>query len=64
MKLSDGVALKEAVGDNPNIFYQTEKTATPIISDKATITLPKLKSTWLYDIETQPGKKYALVARL
>lgn len=40
MKMSHGVVLKEAKGDNTNAFYQTEKIANPIISDKATITLP------------------------
>jgi alpha-L-fucosidase 2 len=63
MKMSSDVALKEAKGDNPNTFYQTEKTATPVISDKATITLPKLKATWLYDIKTQAGNTYTVVTK-
>jgi alpha-L-fucosidase 2 len=61
MKMSNGAALKEATGDNPNTFYQTEKTAEPIISDKATIALPQLKQTWLYDINTQPGSIYRII---
>ena len=63
IKMSNGVALKEAKGDNTNAFYQTEKTATPIISDKATIALPPLKSTWLYDIKTQPANMYMIVVK-
>ena len=63
MKMSDGNKLNEANGDNMNVFYQTEKVATPIISDKAIITLPQLKQTWLYDINTQPGKLYSMVVR-
>ncbi|MEP6682221.1 MAG: hypothetical protein ABJA35_03135, partial [Parafilimonas sp.] len=63
IKMSNGAALKEANGDNTNAFYQTEKTAAPIVSDKATITLPQLKETWLYDINTQPGKIYSMVAK-
>ena len=63
MKRSNGVALKEAKGDNTNAFYQTEKTATPVISDKATIALPPLKSTWLYDIKTQPANMYMIVVK-
>jgi alpha-L-fucosidase 2 len=63
MKMSNGVALKEAKGDNTNAFYQTEKTATPVISDKATIALPPLKSTWLYDIKTQPANMYMIVVK-
>jgi alpha-L-fucosidase 2 len=52
---SDGSSLGKASGENTNPFYQTQKTATPIISDKATITLPDLKATWLYDVPTVAG---------
>jgi alpha-L-fucosidase 2 len=55
---SDGSSLGKASGENTNPFYQTQKTATPIISDKATITLPDLKATWLYDVPTVAGKTY------
>ena len=58
IKAVDGKTLKTAAGKNTNVFYQTEKTATPIISDKATITLPDLKETWLYDVPTVAGKTY------
>jgi alpha-L-fucosidase 2 len=61
MKLSNGAVLKEATGDNTNPFFQTEKTAAPILSDKATITLPQLKPTWLYDVPTIAGKTYTFV---
>ena len=63
MKMSDGALLREAKGGNANAFYQTEKIANPVISDKATITLPQLKQTWLYDINTQPGKTYSVVLK-
>ena len=59
---SDGSGLRKASGENTNPFYQTEKTATPIISDKATITLPLLKETWLYDVPTVMGKTYVFVS--
>jgi len=62
MKMSNDGMLKEATGNNTNTFYQTEKTATPIISDKATIILPQLKETWLYDLKTQPGKIYSFIS--
>ena len=61
MKLSNGAVLKEATGANTNFFFQTEKAASPIISNKATITLPQLKPTWLYDIPTVAGKTYAFI---
>ena len=63
MKMSNEKILRIASGYNTNVFYQTEKIAEPIISDKATITLPDLKQTFLYDIPTESGKTYTLVAK-
>jgi alpha-L-fucosidase 2 len=63
MKLSNGTNLKEAVGENSNPFYQTEKIAAPIVSPKATITPPDLKTTFVYDIATTKGKTYTLIAK-
>jgi len=63
MKMSDGAGLKKASGDNTNAFYQTEKIKTPIISEKAKITLPDLKPTFVYDIPTEKGKTYTLVLK-
>lgn len=63
MKLSNGISLKKAEGDNSNPFYKTAKIATPIISDKATITLPDLKGTFVYDVPTEKGKTYTLVLK-
>jgi alpha-L-fucosidase 2 len=61
VKMSTGGALKKAAGDNSNPFYQTEKIAEPVVSQKANIQLPQLKTTWLYDIPTQKGKEYTIV---
>jgi alpha-L-fucosidase 2 len=63
MKMNDGTGLKKASGDNTNAFYQTEKIKTPIISEKAKITLPDLKQTFVYDIATEKGKTYTLVLK-
>jgi alpha-L-fucosidase 2 len=63
IKLTGGGALKKAMGRNTNAFYQTEETAAPIISEKATLTLPELKETWLYDLPTQSGRTYVLVGQ-
>ncbi|QDK78712.1 glycoside hydrolase family 95 protein [Spirosoma sp. KCTC 42546] len=60
---SKGIVLKPAAGQNPNPFYVTENTLTPIISTKANLTASALKETMLYDIETQPGKVYTLVGQ-
>jgi alpha-L-fucosidase 2 len=61
MKLSSGEALQLASGPNPNTFYQTEKTAAPVISPNAMITTPVLKATLLYDIPTQIGNEYVFI---
>jgi alpha-L-fucosidase 2 len=63
LKLNNGTALREAVGKNSNPFFQTEKIAEPIISEKATITPPDLKKTFVYDIATEKGKMYTLVMK-
>jgi alpha-L-fucosidase 2 len=61
MKLNSGASLKKATGENTNTFFQTEKTPEPIISPKATINTPQLKTTWVYDIPTQKGKEYIVI---
>ncbi|NID12089.1 glycoside hydrolase family 95 protein [Fibrivirga algicola] len=61
LKASKGVALKQASGPNPNPFYVTENTPTPIVSAKASLAPPVLKGANLYDLATQPGKVYSLV---
>jgi alpha-L-fucosidase 2 len=63
LKVDKGT-LATASGTNPNEFYQTEETPTPIV---ATLTdpapaAPSLKPTWLYDLPTQRGKTYTLTA--
>lgn len=63
LKLSNGGPLKKATGKNPNPFYQTEEIPAPIISPKAPMTPLKLKESLLYDMPTQDGKIYTLVAR-
>ena len=62
MRLETGGSLTTATGKNVNQFYQTENTPEPVISDKAKITLPELKSTMIYDVVTQAGKTYTFVA--
>ena len=63
MELNDGTTLKNASSENTNAFYQTGKIAMPIISDKAMITLPQLKQTWLYDVPTVAGKTYTFTSQ-
>ena len=63
MKLINGTALKKAVGENKNPFYQVEEIPAPILSPKATITRPELKESFIYDIPTQPGRVYTIVSK-
>jgi alpha-L-fucosidase 2 len=63
LRLANGGTPAIASGENKNSFYQTEKTPDPIISSRATITPPELKKSELYDISTQKGKFYSLIAQ-
>lgn len=60
MKIN-GAVLKDAKGENPNPFYAVEKISDPIVSEKADISLPELKKTFVYDVPTQPDKLYTLI---
>ena len=62
MKISGNGSLKNSVGKNSNPFFQVEETPAPIISPKAEIIKPQLKDTFLYDLPTEAGKTYTLVA--
>lgn len=62
MRLNNKGELKEAIGDNENPFFQAEQTPSPVISPRATVTPVQLRKTWLYDLPTQPGMTYTLIA--
>jgi len=62
MKLIGGGVLRKATGKNTNSFYAVEEAKTPVISEKATMLMPKLKPTFLYDFPTQAGKTYVFVS--
>ncbi len=55
--------LKVADGNNPNPFYQLPETPAPIIASSADLAEPNLKQTLVYDLPTQAGKVYTLVAQ-
>ena len=63
IKLSSGIALKKAIAKNSNSFYQVEQTPAAVISDKASITLPEFRQTYLYDLQTMAGRIYTIVAQ-
>jgi alpha-L-fucosidase 2 len=56
MKSGNTNTLKKAEGENTNVFYQTEITPEPLISEKAVIMPPALKTTYVYDIPTKKGQ--------
>ena len=62
VKWSTGGSLKKATGTNSNPFYQVVETAEPIISPKASIAPLNLTETMVYDVPTEAGKIYTLVA--
>ena len=61
MKVQGVGSLQTAGAKNPNPFYYVEETPVPVKSPKATISLPQLKQTFIYDLATEPGKKYTLI---
>jgi alpha-L-fucosidase 2 len=63
MKLGNGTFLKKATGENKNPFYQTEKIANPIISERAIVTFPAIKETFVYDVSTKAGQVVTLILK-
>ena len=60
LELKNGI-LKEASGNNPNVFFQTEETAKPLISEKAIIKNIQIKETKVYDFDTKAGNTYTII---
>jgi alpha-L-fucosidase 2 len=63
LALSDGTALVNASGENPNPFFETAVVKPPIISPSADLNDVGLEPTFLFDIATEPGRSYELVAK-
>jgi len=63
MKSVNGTFLKKATGENKNPFYQTETIANPIISERAIITPPAIKETFVHDISTKAGQVVTLILK-
>ncbi|HDR89451.1 MAG TPA: glycoside hydrolase family 95 protein [Bacteroidetes bacterium] len=53
--------LSSASGVNPNPFFQTPKIKDPIISDSTSLNKVKPPTTFLYDLQTKPGKTYTII---
>ncbi len=57
-------SLQTAAGKNPNPFFKIPNVKHPLTSPKADLKELHLKKTYVYDIETKPGKTYQLVSNL
>ncbi len=60
--LGDGTALTEAVGENPNTFFETPGVKAPLISPAASLSDVGLTPTLVYDLPTEAGATYRFVA--
>ena len=54
----NGKTLKMAEGKNPNELMQIYPVATPIVKDWCKIPQTTLAKTFLFDINTEAGKRY------
>jgi alpha-L-fucosidase 2 len=61
--LEDGTALASATGENPNTFFATPTIKDPLVSSSANLNPVVLEPTFVYDLLTEPGQSYALIAR-
>jgi alpha-L-fucosidase 2 len=58
VKATDGAKLQIAKGENSNQLYAVNNVMEPVISPEAKLEKLKLKKTYLYDFQTEPGKAY------
>jgi alpha-L-fucosidase 2 len=61
LKAASDFSLQLATGNNSNSFFRVPHVEQPIISPKANLEGLQLRKTYLYDIETEPGKTYDLI---
>ena len=55
-----GKNLREAKGENPNMFMNSPTVAQPLISQNANLKGLDLKKVYEYDVMTEKGKKYVM----
>ena len=64
LRLQDGLGLKLASDANPNLLMQTYDMPAPIVRDASKIPAVETKESFVYDLDTRPGKLYVLVASM
>lgn len=62
LRLADGTALKEAKGRNTNQLMQPYELPAPVIADRSKLEPVSVPTTQLYDLPTEAGHSYTLVA--
>jgi len=60
MQLSGSSKLKKAEGKNPNPFFEIPQIKEPLISADAKLNPFEIKTSLIYDFQTEPGKTYIL----
>ena len=68
LRLRSAVPLRckgmgKARGDNPNPLFSLPATAAPLINEKSEVAATELPKTYLYDLPTEAGKTYTIMAR-
>jgi alpha-L-fucosidase 2 len=53
--------LRPAAGENPNVFYQVDAVAEPVVSPEAKLELLAPAPTGLYDLPTRAGGVYTII---
>lgn len=60
IQLSGNTKLKKAEGKNPNSFFEIPEIKEPLISADAKLNPFEIKTSLIYDFQTEPGKTYIL----
>ncbi len=60
MKLSGNSKLQKAEGKNPNPFFEIPEIKEPLISADTKLNPFEIKTSFIYDFQTEPGKTYTL----
>jgi alpha-L-fucosidase 2 len=58
IETQQGTMVKKAQGENPNSFFFVPSTTAPLVSAKATLFVPAIKPSFVYDIRTNAGGVY------
>ena len=61
LKIEGDAILVQAKGMNNNPFYKVPDVKRPLVSLKAKLKTVELKKTYIYDLETEPNKEYAIL---